>query len=313
MNNKTNELVEALKGLTFKVEIKIVDVVQAATPTVTATTKPTLKLSPAELSSDISSKLPPSHQISSQNSSSNHSLADKPSINEPLPTSKLPLDKPSVDKILQPETSSGKLLTKEPPRCEPAPREPTPIKQVPNKPQFVKPLASKSGLIRGDLKIGSVLRTYCIAVDDRSEPPTAYISYDDKKLMKIAELISDIADDIESQPKVSSVNVGDIVFAKSQDDNLWYRSCVEKVDGENINIVFFDWGLREQLKNDRIRHLMTPDLGLSKYPACALKLTFTNTSKSLLDEVFKCESEFKMRVDSYDENNESYVVTILED
>lgn len=165
----------------------------------------------------------------------------------------------------------------------------------------------------GKIAIGSTLETCCISVDETGSQIFAYIAYDDEKLMKIVESISKISDVIEDLSEVKSLNVNDIVFAKSTDDNQWYRSLVEEVTGDKVKIFFFDWGLRESTTLSRIRLLDDPNLGLSNFPACAVKIKFNDISKTLLDQVLKCDTAHRMKVESYDSSNGAYAVKILSD
>lgn len=163
----------------------------------------------------------------------------------------------------------------------------------------------------GKIEVGSTLETCCISVDETGSQIFAYIAYDDEKLMEIVESISKIADIIEGSSEVKSLNVNDIVLAKSSDDNQWYRSLVEEVDGNEVKIFFFDWGLRESTTSSRIRILDDPNLGLSSFPACAVKIKFNDISKTLLDQVLKCDTAYRMKVESYDGANSAYAVKIL--
>jgi hypothetical protein len=68
-------------------------------------------------------------------------------------------------------------------------------------------------------------------------------------------MITDMAMSIESQQLVNSIDVGDIVFAKSKDDNAWYRTIVESVGVEDCTVYLFDWGFIETLDLTRIGRL----------------------------------------------------------
>lgn len=174
-----------------------------------------------------------------------------------------------------------------------------------------KPLPGKPKYPRGLLTIGSEMRTVCVAVDE-SEPPVAHIAYNSEEIANITNTIMDISAEIEAEPEVSTVHVGDIVFAKSTEDNEWYRAVVEGIKEQvYIQVHYLDWGLGETLSSKRIRRLNRPELGLSKHPACAVRIMFTNETHPKFDEVLSCQVEYDMKVVSYDEAAQIYKCTII--
>lgn len=319
-NNATREdIIEALKGLTFRFEVKIVDIVPPGShdnPTPPVPEKGD-ETGPKQISFG---KLAPKEQQRPTLTNSNVSpveiqeastvrVPDIPrEVSEPPKNLSRPSEDftaPKLEKVLT------EIPSEEPPKEEvkPAPRVTldSPIKNVQEKPK----VQAKPPLIRGAMKIGTTVTTFCISVDDKTSPPVSFVTYDNEKLLEITKSIQDVSLDIETQPEVSSIEVGDIVFAKSQDDNAWYRAIIEAVEDEKVRVYFFDWGLRETLSYKRVRRLTQPSLGLSQFPACALKVKFSNEPGPLLNEALKCESEFQMKVDSYDEASETYTGTII--
>lgn len=186
-----------------------------------------------------------------------------------------------------------------------------PPKTETSEPAMKVEVVSKAPFARGCFKVGSSVITCCLSVDETTSVPTAYVTYNNEKLLGITKLILDKAEKIDEEPEMDVLKQGDIIFARSQDDESWYRAVIEKVGRTSVSVYFFDWGLRETLSAKRIRNLTDPELGLAQYPACALKVQFANESGPLLDEAFKCEQEFKMKVDSYDDVDEVYTATII--
>jgi hypothetical protein len=86
---------------------------------------------------------------------------------------------------------------------------------------------------------------------------------------------------------------------------------VERVGTEDLDVLLFDWGLTETLDLSRIRRLAVLELGLSSNPAAALKIKINNPPGPLVDRFLECDSIFDIHVDSYDEINDSYAITIM--
>lgn len=298
-------LLEALKGLTLKIEVKITDVIKEA---------------------------PVESQISEKDVALNQEEAR-------LPVPEIP-EKPKVSAIGSTKTPLAekheplKCLNenKAPKRAEPKAPEIV-EKPVPPPPERVMKLISDNSdakkLVQekvekmygtkpfvpqypeGAVTVGSVIETCCIAVDDRGSTVFGYITYNDDQLVKTSEIINAFVEKIENSPAVTSAKVGDVVLAKSSDDNQWYRSVIERATSSTVDIFFFDWGLRETITIDRIKTLSIPGLKLSEIPACAVKLKFNAKSPELVEEFLRCETAFKLRIDSYDEATRAYNVTVL--
>lgn len=248
-------------------------------------------------------------------SSLNKQLEDSLRVKQPIPVEKpvrseestpidepTPVEEPKKSALRQPLTFEDRIKMSRP-YDEPA---------YPERRRLGKPPSPSDGpLIRGELKIGAEVVSYCVSVDDRDEPPAAYVAYNTDKLIEIGNLISDLVSDIEGLPEVTTFNIGDIILGKATEDNRWYRCNVEGIYKDHVDVFYFDWGLREKLEKSRTRHLKYPGLGLSKHPACAVKLQFLNDIPELIEEVLSCESAFKMRVETYDVDSEAYKVTLL--
>jgi hypothetical protein len=383
------DLIEALRGLTIKFEIKIADIVQTptgqnqATPDQAATTDSVAAAAAAagqatfanragdilsELKTKLVSEQQQQHHQQQATASNGHrhsaeSVREHQQYQQPAPvkaeppppvTEERPAQPPAgpspTTSTIRPSTSgirpvinrqrppdaddsapikNEEVVVREPPKHAAPSAQPEVVapKQEPkseplepktlDKPASAPLRISKSvppastTLVKGSLKIGSTLRTCCIWADDSKTPPVPYISYDSNRLTEITSMITDMAMSIESQQLVNSIDVGDIVFAKSKDDNAWYRAIVESVGVEDCTVYLFDWGLTETLDLTRIRRLAVLELGLSKQPAVALKIKINNEPGALVDRFLECETLFDIRVDSYDDFDETYSITIL--
>jgi len=301
------ELAEALKGLTFKFEVRIIDVEM----------KPTTETRPiAE---------PPRQVHEPSKEARFESEAMKPQNDKPVNGWSQRSTAPEMDhlEVMQPK--------KEPQVVEPVLAQPQAEIEPDTKPvnndlkvkspfmipsvltrkhQLMEKPKQQAKIIRGQLS--SQQRTCCMTVVSPEYPAVAYVAYDSKRLLEVTDLLTEAAEELEAQSALKSVSVGDIVFAKSMEDNTWYRSMVTKVISTDcVEVDFFDWGLREELELSRLRRMNDVNLGFSSHPACAVKVKFTNQPGLLLDEVLKSESEFNIQVNSYDAKEEIHSVTIL--
>lgn len=347
-----DDIIEALKGLTFKFEVKIVDVESKDTKTTTMNT--TINTSVCKGSTQINSPSftatatvdrteRPFNSVPSQETNQNPTPATRAKmdfpdngfnngrssgLNNQLDQKPTVFDGPKFSGFgnrteivansrpqQQQQQQPSQVFTAAPAETQPtsmtgnATMKPSMIPDVLTKKLGMLEKPKKPKVIRGELQ--KLQKTCCITVEKCDYPAVAYITYSNTSLLKITELISEASCDIEAQPEVRSVEVGDIVFAKSQEDNSWYRSMIMSINGNVITVDFFDWGLTENLELDRIRRMSIGQLGLSNFPACAVKVRFENQPGDLLDEALKCESEFDIQVHSYDSAAEMHNVTIL--
>lgn len=351
--NKQTEksIIEALKGLTFKIEIKITDIVGAdrsSAATETPATAPTAAqprvVTPAHVSgaSRVSTKInttlydqalvatpAPEPGNLSATGSARSTLPKAPELAQQASTPDsvvVERPEPVVPQVPNPNVHPASS-TEEPIKARPTPSQPAAIASTKaiEKPPIVAPKqsapnnaqqvdvkqAQKPRYPTGSVKIGTQMRTICIAVDETVNPAVAYIAYDSQEIANITNAITDISDEIESDPEVSSLHVGDIVFAKSIEDNNWYRAIIEEIKEQvYIKVHYFDWGLGETLSIKRIRRLNRLELGLSKHPACAVKVQFTNATEQKLNDVLSCQVEFDIKVMSYDEASQVYSCTL---
>lgn len=350
-------MIATLKGLTFKIELKITDI---QVDNLDAHERPQ-----AEKSSSCSSEPSPSGGAQDQSQAKSvlttviqpastrdtqdraqmgdtttvtsrpapqptQPLAPK-STQQPVPKpartlqeTSLPRDtsssfpQPSMAKPQQERTQPKELL---PSTSQPAPPESEQANPMfmSNRPRLGLPRSAepqalvppKTVLIRGELEVNSVVNTCCVSLDRDEKPPMAYILYNSDKTFQITTKISQLTDEIENLPPVATLRVGDMVIAKSNDDNIWYRSVVESVDRNMVKIFFFDWGVREQLDKERVKILTFPELSLKEYPACAVRLLIVDTSTEMAEEFYIGESSFKLKIKSYDDFADYYEAAII--
>lgn len=308
------EIIEALKGLTFKLEVRIADIIRSDEPSDTNNQD----AKPQSLNVELKAKVEnharetiPAPEVSNESRKvritpdvvSPEPIVEDVEQTKPKVIAESPI-RPDEPQELPSSRRLGKLLIKT--ETEKIIMPPQVVVKKPTPKKWICKVAS------GSLKVGATMKTMCISVDQDAKEPTGYVPFDDKELAELTAVICDMARNIEDLPIPMYVEVDNVVFAKSKEDNQWYRACVESVDGDNVTIYFFDWGLREQLKVNRVRLLKHAELDPSKSPACAIRVTFAaNTPSEILDEIFKCEGFFDMKVEYYDEITDSYGVVVV--
>lgn len=359
--NDPTGLLEALRGLTFKVEIKITDVFKEAPVAPQDSDKAEVPLQEQTRLQvpELTEKLKTPVLERNGTSTAERVQKPKPALNGTVTMKQEKIDKPTLKESQKPSFEKAKRPASEriekstPERVETSTLEEVeepvikriekpvlkqvekPVLKQVEKPvpeQVEKPVIerveepaakpveaihrAKSSPFRynkGKLTVGSEIETCCIAVDDRGPTVFGYITYNDDMLIGISNTISANVEKIEGSPEFDRVYPGDLVLAKSTDDNQWYRGVIEGIGMGTVEIFFFDWGLRETLSRDRIRASTLSNLMMDANPACAVKLKFNSKSPDIVEEFLKCETSFKLRIDSYDEVYEAYGVSFTED
>lgn len=153
---------------------------------------------------------------------------------------------------------------------------------------------SPNPLVRVNLSVGLITKSFCIWLENNG--PT-YISSHNNRLLNITRMIGDIS--IEPQTQVSSVDVDDIVFAESKDDNARHWTMIKRKDKDAVDVFMFGWAVTETLDLSRLRHLT--ELGLSAEPANAMKIKIVNPPGPIADKFLECEAALDTKVESYDE------------
>lgn len=185
-------------------------------------------------------------------------------------------------------------------KIQPKPREPAPEVKNPS----TRPECS--------LKVGTEIEACCIAYESTDVDATiAYISRDSKSLVLVTDLIKKRLEDIESFPHPNNVTSGQEIFAQSNDDDQWYRATVESFSGDQVDVFFFDWGLKETLSIKRIRPLNLIELTSFKIPPSAIKICVKNSYQKIVEEFIQCEEVFKVMVKEFDEKLGLYNVSLI--
>lgn len=158
---------------------------------------------------------------------------------------------------------------------------------------------------------GTVLKTLCLQVD-KQDSKMVYITHNQDDLMRLCDAMLESQDLIEGLCPVTSVMAGDFVFAKSTDDDQWYRATVQKSNPSGVSVYFYDWGLYDDLEMNRIRKFTVPSLNLDKYPACALRLQIVETNFDLFEKFCSGEEVYDVKIIAYKETDKAYIAKILD-
>lgn len=160
-------------------------------------------------------------------------------------------------------------------------------------------------------QIGSQIEACCVSYIDGSSPPTGYITRSNHDLLVINERINEQADRLNAMPGLKSVQVGQLVLAKSNEDNLWYRAKIEGFFGDTVDVDFIDWGMKESISLDRVRKLTMRELTLEEVPPCAVKVYIKETQQDLLREFVKLDGAFNAIVLNYDQQARAYSIMLI--
>lgn len=309
-----DELIEALKGLTLKLEVKVVEVV-ASVPKIDT---PDADFRPPRepINSTDEQKQEPPRQLFDRRLEAPSKVTQEPTLQAEA-ESKLPTDN-GLDAALRRQLSQESkespaptvaTVVRETIQQQVVKQVPVPAKVEP--PKVLTPKApAKPTLVKGELKIGSKFKAF-ITMDDSVKPPIISIPYNNDMLVEMSKKMSDMVASIDALPLANTINPGDLIFGKSLQDNTWYRAVVESADEFSYDVHFFDWGIREKLSLKRIRLLTLSEFGLSKYPACAVKVKFTNIPDAAT-KLAEQEEAIAVRVESYDDKTDTYSIEALE-
>lgn len=331
-----DELIKLLKGLKFKFEITLTDVL--------------FEDDEGDKKPDSNKKRPhfdQQQEIPANNNSATRSQRNEPPISSASSGLNKPVEpeirlcdtevrRPRVEPTRPEPIISKPVVTAAaapqlPPEPKPSPvaRKPTVEFSEPPKPAPVDPpkmyTSQDLNKIKIDLEkpivsnsnpklayeIGSEIRACCVSFIDNSVPPTAYISRGVTTAGDLTYKISQLMDQLNAMAPIANVSTNQLVFAKSNEDNQWYRAVVQAKFGETVVVEFIDWGMTEALKLDRLRELKDEDLSLEAIPACAVKVIL-KFSNDWVNEFGQCESFFKAVVLDYDEKDNAYTIKLVD-
>lgn len=364
LSSAKDELIESLKGLTFKVEleIKLADIIQSGADTNSKVAKnldsvkiqPTVSVNNVTFANDARPNSPIKRESVETPA---FRLPSKSIPREPSPPPNVPqhdnLNIPSQSSWVEdvrtnsagektnmrsnlPENSDNSTpkrptsLLMAPPQVERAtftqkvePVVPAqPIRREPflpskgetpqTKPKNDLPMVPFFSDTKKFLKIGSIIDVCCVAVDQGNSPPVAYITRDNNDLITVTDSIKQKIPIIEASPVPATLDIGQEIFAKSIDDDQWYRATIEKVVVNNlVDVYFYDWGLKETLSVQRVRLHGLPQVSSLKIPPLALRVSLVDTSPDLAETFTNCEEVMEAQVVDYDPDIRAHMIKIL--
>lgn len=323
-----DKLLEALKGLSFNIEIKITDIRKKddesseesseelppeqpqEKPQVKLTAKPEVKL-PAKPQSmpEVKFSAKPEVIVSPK------PQAKSEVVPEPVPVPK-PVSKPEVAPISQPGViPNPNLIPQVVPREQPAEK----TKQQPE--EKASPINFKLSsieetkeltpdIVGSGIPLGTIMETLVTNTDMQSSPPMAWVARDFEQLQEMVGVIDAVTPALDSMLP-QSFKIGDFVFAKSIDDQSWYRAKVEDNSPDGVKVFYYDWGIRENITSDRIRLFTIPDLSLSRFPPLAAKIQIVDPSEDKIQGALTTEELVKFKFESYNKEGGYYCVSLV--
>lgn len=113
--------------------------------------------------------------------------------------------------------------------------------------------------------------------------------------IEILAEIQKIIANCSSNPSIPyKPDVGELVCAKSQLDNSWYRGCIEDVlSCDEYKVFFIDYGNYETVQR---KHLQPMPFALTKFPSLSIPVKFVNSEimeKIELEKIYKVIAESK--------------------
>lgn len=180
--------------------------------------------------------------------------------------------------------------------------------------KVTRPIDPFASLPRGQVKPGRKYKTCVLSPDEHgNDRLIVYIPYDNDKLKDVMDIVNERLPDIEASGVSRNIDVGTTHMALSNDDGNWYRAMVVEIvsDGE-CKVYYIDFGSTETLPKANLRDIICKGLMLTDTPAIAIKCKFSqNSPENLIENALRCEDIFEMFVDTYDEANKLYVLTLI--
>lgn len=158
-------------------------------------------------------------------------------------------------------------------------------------------------------QIGSVIEACCVSCSDDG---TAYLTRSSEALVEVTSLIESMMNDLNEMDSLKSVQIGQLVLAKSSDDDNWYRAIIEAKYGAKIGVDFVDWGMKEIVDMKDLRDVKVSELALDNIAPCAVMIRLKDSDATFVEEFSQCEEVFKAKVLDYDENKKVFGIKLLE-
>ncbi|GFO25776.1 tudor domain-containing protein 1 [Plakobranchus ocellatus] len=141
------------------------------------------------------------------------------------------------------------------------------------------PETTKKRISNLALEPGMQVKVECV---NMSSPTAFYVQVTSQALASM-EVTLNLKARLEKSPMpVSSVDVGDFVASKFSEDEdvIWYRGRVDKIEGDKATIFFIDYGNFEEKIKSELMCLSDEDCSV---PACTLKCQLRSCERSTHD------------------------------
>jgi staphylococcal nuclease domain-containing protein 1 len=110
--------------------------------------------------------------------------------------------------------------------------------------------------------------------------------------VKLETLMSKLRADFQANSPVAGAYTpkrGDLCAARFTEDNEWYRAKIEKVQGNNVSVVYVDYGNKETLPSSRLAHL-PPAISSDRPYATEYALALTVLPPDEEDKIEACKA-----------------------
>lgn len=155
------------------------------------------------------------------------------------------------------------------------------------------------------LEVG-VKQNGLIVWQDEADPDIFFLSGDENTIYnKINKFTLPAPDSVGFLP-----NVGAYVLARSTDDNEFYRAEVTGVRGDDVAVVFIDYGNKDNVKSAEVRAMPKEiDPATSAYPPQAVKIT--HQDKNTQKEIANCfNAAQELRFTPIEHKDDYYIITV---
>ncbi|KAI4801805.1 hypothetical protein KUCAC02_019676 [Chaenocephalus aceratus] len=161
------------------------------------------------------------------------------------------------------EDSGVNVICKVPTKGSAEIPSPLEVKEKPSKDSDLRNMPENSEILlnscslsyhQQDFSEGQKLEVYVTAIDDVQ---TFWCQpVDSEELDQITSRVSEVGDAADHKPiDASSLSPGNPCIALFSDDGFWYRAQVIDKDGDELSVVFVDYGNKSQINNADVREM----------------------------------------------------------
>lgn len=172
-----------------------------------------------------------------------------------------------------------------------------------------KPTYSISDMKKGRLIIDSISDT-CVLGQDPKDPHIFYIPFSRDILSKLDQMIKSQSQSLETGSPATDVMKGSVLFAKSCEDDHWYRCSVLDVKDDGVLVDYFDYVINETVPLKNLRDVKEDLKDIASLPIAATKIRIKNEDSAHCQKILQGEIG-KLWIESFSDNDNVYYATAL--